>query len=98
MKPVVYHRLADIELAKSAVFYERRREFLGEAFLNAVEETLVEIQNHSNLGHPGKFSTRSWRTKRFPFRMVYLEAPDRIWIVAVAHLSRRPNYWLERLD
>ena len=98
MKPAVYHRLADIELARSAVFYERRRKFLGEAFLDAVEETLAGIQNHSELGHPGKFGTRSWKTKRFPFRMVYLERPDRIWIVAVAHLSRKPNYWLERLD
>jgi hypothetical protein len=98
MKPVAYHRLADIELLKSAAFYERRREFLGETFLDAVDETLAKIQGNSELGHPGKFGTRSWKTKRFPFRIVYLEQPDRIWIVAIAHLSRKPNYWLERLD
>jgi hypothetical protein len=98
MKPAAYHRLADNELAGSAAFYEHRREFLGEVFLDAVDETLAKIQNNSALGHPGKFGTRSWKTKRFPFRIVYLEQPDRIWIVAVAHLSRKPNYWLERLD
>lgn len=98
MKPAAYHRLADNELAESAAFYEHRREFLGEAFLDAVDETLAKIQNHPELGHPGKSGTRSWKTKRFPFRIVYLEQPDRIWIVAVAHLSRKPNYWLERLD
>ena len=98
MKPVVYHRLADNELVESAAFYERRRESLGETFLDAVEETLAKIQNNPGLGHPGKFGTRSWKTKRFPFRIVYLEQPDRIWIVAVAHSSRKPNYWLERLD
>ena len=98
MKPVAYHRLADIELAESSVFYERRREFLGEAFLDAVDETLSKIQNNSELGHPGKFGTRSRKLRRFPFRIVYLEQPDRIWIVAIAHLSRKPNYWLERLD
>jgi hypothetical protein len=98
MKPVAYHRLGDNELTESAAFYERRREFLGEAFLDAVDETLAKIQNHPALGHLGKFGTRSWKTKRFPFRVVYLEQPDRIWIVAVAHLSRKPNYWLERLD
>ena len=98
MKPVVYHRLADNELIESAAFYEQRRESLGEAFLGAVAEALVKIQTHSKLGTPGKFSTRSWKAKRFPFRIVYLEQPDRIWIVAVAHLSRKPNYWLERLN
>ena len=98
MKPVACHRFADNELAGSAAFYERHREFLGEAFLDAVEETLAKIQNNSELGHPGKFGTRSWRTRRFPFRIVSPEQPDRIWIVAVAHLSRKPNYWLERLN
>jgi hypothetical protein len=98
MKPVAYHRLADIELAESAADYERRRELLGEAFLDAVDETLSKIQNNSEFGISGKFGTRSWKTKRFPFRVVYLEQPDRIWIVAIAHLSRKPNYWLERLD
>ncbi|HEX7570365.1 MAG TPA: type II toxin-antitoxin system RelE/ParE family toxin [Verrucomicrobiae bacterium] len=98
MKPVVYHRLAENELVESARFYERRREFLGESFLDAAGETLAKIQANPEFGQPGKFSTRSWKMKRFPFRVVYLEQPDRIWIVAVAHLSRKPNYWLERLD
>jgi hypothetical protein len=98
MKPVAYHRLGDNELSESAAFFESRREFLGEAFLDAIDATLAKIQNNSKLGHPGKFGTRSWKMKRFPFRVVYLEQPDRIWIVAIAHLSRKPNYWLERLD
>jgi hypothetical protein len=40
----------------------------------------------------------SLRTRRFPFRVVYELQPDRIWIVAVAHLSRRPGYWTRRLE
>ena len=98
MKPVAYHRLAENELIESARFYEQRREFLGDNFLGAIEETLKKIQRHPDLGKPGKFQTRSWKTKRFPFRVVYFEQTERIWIVAIAHLSRKPNYWLERLD
>ena len=98
MKPVAYHRLAENELVESARFYEQRREFLGENFLDAAGRTLANIQTNPEFGRVGKFSTRSWKVKRFPFRIVYLEQPDRIWIVAIAHLSRKPNYWLERLD
>ena len=98
MKPVAYHRLAENELIESARFYEQRREFLGNNFLDEVEETLEKIQTHPDLGKPGKFQTRSWKVKRFPFRLVYLEPVDRVWIVAIAHLSRKPNYWLARLD
>jgi hypothetical protein len=98
MKPVAYLRLAENELVESARFYEERRELLGENFLDAVGETLGKIQANPEFGQPGKFGTRSWKVKRFPFRLVYLEQSDQIWMVAVAHLSRKPNYWLERLD
>jgi plasmid stabilization system protein ParE len=97
MKPVAYHRLAASELIKSAKFYERRNPTLGEAFLSVVEATLPRIQSRPELGQIGKMGTRSWKTKRFPFRIVYLEQPDRFWIVAIAHLSRQPDYWLRRL-
>jgi len=97
MKPVKYHRLAESELVESALFYERRRGFLGDSFLDLVAETLTKIQDNPDLGKPGKFGTRSWKVRRFPFRLVYRNQPGRIWIVAVAHLSRKPNYWLERL-
>ena len=97
MKPVKYHRLAESELVESAMFYEHRRGFLGDSFLDLMAETLAKIQGHPDIGKPGKFGTRSWKVKRFPFRIVYLDQTERIWIVAVAHLSRKPNYWLERL-
>jgi hypothetical protein len=49
------------------------------------------------MGFPGKSGTRSWKVRRFPFRVVYLQQPERVWIVAVAHLNRKPGYWLDRL-
>ena len=97
MKPVVYHRLAASELIKSAEFYTHRNASLGEAFLSTVGATLPKIQRNPELGKPGRLGTRSWKTRRFPFRIVYLVQPDRFWIVAIAHLSRRPDYWIQRL-
>jgi hypothetical protein len=35
--------------------------------------------------------------QRFPFVIYYLDMPDRIWIVAFAHASRKPNYWKTRI-
>ncbi|MGH7979137.1 MAG: hypothetical protein ACREE6_07155 [Limisphaerales bacterium] len=34
---------------------------------------------------------------KFPYSVVYLEEPDRVWIVAVMHAKQRPGYWRERL-
>ena len=98
MKPVAYHRLAASELIKSAEFYEGRSSTLGEAFLSAVEAALPRLQRHPELGKPGRINTRSWKISRFPFRIVYLEQPGRIWIVAIAHLNRSPDYWIRRVS
>src|ERR1700722_9111363 len=97
MKRVVYHRLAASEFINSAKFYEHRNPGLGDAFLNTVEAVLPKIQRYPQLGKPGRLHSRSWKTRRFPFRIIYLEQPNRIWIVAIAHLSRRPDYWIRRL-
>lgn len=97
MKPVVYHRLAASELIRSAQFYELRNPTLGEAFLSTIDATFHKLERNPLLGKPGPLETRSWKTARFPFRIIYLEQPDRLWIVAIAHLSRRPDYWIRRL-
>lgn len=98
MKRVAYHRLAAQELIDSALFYDQRRAALGEEFLAEVDAVLEFIRPHPELGRPGRHGTRSCPTKRFPFRLVYELQPDRIWIVAVAHLGRRPGYWARRLE
>ena len=97
MKRVACHRLAAAELIESARFYDQRRSGLGDEFLFAVDAVQELIRTQPQLGRRGLLDTFSVRTRRFPFRIVYELQPDRIWIVAVAHLSRRPGYWARRL-
>jgi hypothetical protein len=33
---------------------------------------------------------------RFPFAVLYAENNDRLFILAVMHLRREPNYWAHR--
>lgn len=98
MKHVAYHRLAASELINSASFYESRVPRLGDVFISAVEKARDEFAANPKLGKPGKNKTRSWKIKRLPFRIVYLEQADRLLVVAVAHLNRRPDYWSRRLN
>ena len=96
MKRVVFHRLAAAELVESALFYDRKRAGLGDRFISAVDAVLELIRSHPGLGRRGPLATFSVRTRRFPFHVVYELQPDRIWIVAMAHLSRKPDYWVRR--
>jgi hypothetical protein len=42
--------------------------------------------------------TRRCLTQQFPFGVIYQVLTDRILIVAVAHLNRKPDYWLNRVE
>jgi toxin ParE1/3/4 len=41
--------------------------------------------------------TRRLMMQRFPFSVVYLDDPELVIIVAVAHSKRKPGYWKDRL-
>jgi len=34
---------------------------------------------------------------RFPYAVIYFEADDVIYVIAIAHTKRRPLYWQARL-
>jgi plasmid stabilization system protein ParE len=91
MLRVVYHRLAGNEFIRSGLHYEQRRPFIGEAFIDAVEQAVADIQRHPNIGRSEKDEARSIIVRRFPFRVVYQVQSDRIWIIAVAHFEPAPR-------
>jgi toxin ParE1/3/4 len=44
-----------------------------------------------------KYRVRRALLDRFPFAIAYLVEDDVLKVIAVAHLRRRPGYWLKRL-
>jgi toxin ParE1/3/4 len=97
VKPLVIEEEAESELAGSVAFYEERRPGLGLDFERATRDALKRIASTPDLCPPGKYGTRHYVMERFPFVVHYLDMPDRIWIVAFAHTSRKPNYWKTRI-
>lgn len=97
MKPVCFHPEATDELETSVEFYEARREGLGDSLLQEVQVTVARISEHPRIGALYKETGfRHLGVRRFPFVVFYLDQPDALWIVAVAHASRKPNYWSGR--
>jgi plasmid stabilization system protein ParE len=84
-------------MINSALYYDRQSPGQGDRFLKAVEATEAAIREQPQWGQPGEAGTRTWRIRNFPFAMIYKEFPDRITVFAVAHFSRKPRYWTERL-
>lgn len=46
---------------------------------------------------PEELSIRRALLPRFPYALVFMELPPEVRVLAVAHLKRRPGYWLNRI-
>jgi toxin ParE1/3/4 len=97
VKPVIIHRKAREELDNSIFYYEKQKTGLGLDFLSEIEQALDTIQRNPSLGGIYKATgLRRYVVQRFPFIIFYTEFDEFIWVVAIAHGKRRPNYWRER--
>lgn len=97
MKPYVFHPRADEEYAQAAEYYAGISPELGRRFYNEIERLILEARRQPDRFF--QFSPPAHRVlaHKFPYSVVYLNEPDRIWIVAVMHAKRWPGYWRERL-
>jgi toxin ParE1/3/4 len=93
---VAYHPAARAELRRVTRRYERERRGLGLAFLTAVREAEALLTSHPELGMPLGDANRRQLVRRFPYGLIYRPEAQRIYVLAVAHWRRRPDYWLER--
>jgi plasmid stabilization system protein ParE len=98
MREVKYHPKASAEALHSARYYNRRQPGLGAEFFDELDRTVAQVREDPLCFPADADGIRSWRLRRFPFRAYYIIEPDRIRILAVAHLRRRPGYWRERTN
>ena len=96
MDCVSYHRLARRELNESAQYYESESPGLGSAFLDEVERCTQAIANFPEAGPLITETIRRQLLLRFPYALLYTIKSDRVRVLAVMNLRRRPMYWVGR--
>lgn len=97
MKPVIFHDEANAELQGAIAFYEALRQGLGRDLLREVEKAVVQIQRNPGMFSIHREDIRKCIVRRFPYTIFFQELDDAIWIAAVAHQKRRPDYWSGRV-
>lgn len=92
---------AELELGEAVRWYEARSPGLGAGLVAAVGDALARV-----LEEPGAFPmvaalglprVRRTLVARFPYAIIFVESPDRVDVIAVAHGRREPLYWAERV-
>ena len=94
MREVVFHRLASRELRAASKWYRDRSEQACQRFRHAVDDSVDRIAANPQAQAMLVDPYRCVRARHFPYLLIFETRPDgTIFVVAVAHTSRRPGYW-----
>jgi len=96
MYEIEFHYDADKEVKAAAAYYEERLIGLGSDFLDEIEQGLRRIQQFPLLWPVYEGEYRRYLLKRFPYGLIYRIETEKIFIIAIAHLHRKPGYWKDR--
>ena len=97
MKPIEIHELAIREAGAAHEWYAARSEDASQRFSEKLYRAFKLVQEHPGRHPMHLLGTRRLRLHRFPYLVVYVDRPELILVVAVAHAKRRPGYWSRRL-
>lgn len=95
---IIFHPQAQQELLEAAAFYEEQLIDLGTEFLSVIEQTTDKIEENPKayyLSHP-ELEIRRCVVQRFPFLVYFRLKTEFIEVYAIAHQSKKPDYWLRR--
>ena len=89
--------LARQELDDAHDWYEQQCAGLGREFLDEVDRVVRRIRRYPESCAELALGLRRGLLARFPYGLIYGRDGEALVIVAVAHLHRRPQYWVDRL-
>lgn len=96
-KRVEYHQAAAAEVRNAVAWYQKHSSNAAADFIAELHRAVNTIREAPERWPRGKNNTRRFLLWRFPFAIIYSEEKSAITIWAVAHASRRPDYWARRL-
>jgi len=94
---VVYHERARADVKSAVAWYRERSPKAASDFIEELHLAVKIIRKSPERWPLGKNNTRRFLLWRFPFSIIYSQQESLITIWAVAHGSRRPEYWKNRV-
>jgi toxin ParE1/3/4 len=91
-----FHPDAKAEFIAAINYYEGVETGLGFDFSVEIFSTLHNIADYPSAWPVLEGDVRRCLVNRFPFGILYSIEPNEIYILAVMHLHRDPDYWKDR--
>ena len=84
------------EMREGYAFYEGRRKGLGREFAREIAEAVNTVRDHPMRWAVLSKDVRRYLVHRFPYGIIYKVYADHVRVLAIMHLSQRPDYWKRR--
>ncbi len=89
-------QLAFDELSDAIAYYEEQQVGLGLRLKVEVDKHVNWILSNSTVPQVRRGGYRRVNLKIFPYHIAYIIREDTLWILAIAHSHRKPEYWIKR--
>jgi len=93
---VIFSTYARLELEDAVHFYELEYEGLGQQLKAEVRKAVLRIAEYPEAWSIDRGDIRKCLLHKFPYKLLYSIENDHVFIIAVAHLHRKPDYWIDR--
>lgn len=97
MKRHAFHHEAEEEYADAAEYYAGIEPELGGRFYDEIERLIRDVRQNPERFRLFDAPIRRHFSDVFPYAVLYVDQPERVLIIAVMHMKRRPGYWRPRL-
>ena len=98
MKRAVFHPEASQEYLAALDYHAAISVELGVRFDTEIQRLVGEVSRDPQRFFRFHPPAQRILSADFAYSVIYLEQPDRVWIVAVMHAKRGPGYWISRLE
>lgn len=96
MMKVIFSNYAKLELEDATYFYELEFTGLGRRFKEEIKKAVKRISEYPKAWPIERGDIRKYLLHKFPYKLLYSIEVDHIFIIAVSHQHRKPDYWIDR--
>lgn len=99
MKHVIFTEEAARDLEEASTWFDEHSGIGGTGFLALINEVVKNICETPFAAPPWSYAPefRAWTLRRLPYRVIYEVTNELIRIIAIAHTSRDPEHWVDRV-
>jgi mRNA-degrading endonuclease RelE of RelBE toxin-antitoxin system len=90
---IIFSKLASQELNDASCYYELSFEGLGKKFRDEIKKTVLRISEYPEAWPLETNEVRKYCLHKFPYKILYSIEENHLFIIAIAHQHRKPDYW-----